>query len=76
MTDDDCTALIRRAHGVEARNLWPRLAARLREEAATELVRLRLPPLTWRVAVAVVAAVVTLAVVPEPVRFLAAFGML
>jgi hypothetical protein len=76
MTDDECTALVRRAHDVPSRNLWPRLAARLREEAATELVRLHFPPVTWRVAAALVAAVVTLVVVPEPARFLAAFGML
>jgi len=76
MTDTECAELIRRAHGGPARDLWPRLAARLFEDEATELVRLHFPPVTWRVAAALVAAVGTLAAVPEPVRFLAAFGML
>ncbi len=54
-------------------DLWPELRARL---AADDLVELRLPPVTWPVMAATAAAIATLLLVPEPVRFLTAFGAL
>jgi anti-sigma factor RsiW len=59
-----------------ARPLWPRLRTRLAEEEAGEWVRLRFPSLTWPVGTAAAAAGGVLALVPEPLRFLAAFGIL
>ncbi len=55
------------------RDLWPRLRARL---AADERVRLRLPPLGWREAAALAVALAIVLVVPDPLRFLAASGLL
>lgn len=65
--------LIRRATPEPPGDLWPRLRARLDGD---EVVRLRAPAVGWREAVAVAAAIGTLAVVPDPVRFLAACGLL
>jgi len=74
---EDLAALLAACAGGRAQpSLWPRLRARLAEEEAREWVTLRVPPLTWRAAAAMAAAVAVLAVVPEPLRFLAAFGML
>ena len=56
-------------------DLWPRLRARLTETEETEWVKLRFPPLTWRVGAALATTLGTLMVIPEPLRFLAAFGV-
>ena len=55
------------------RDLWPRLRARLRDD---EVVRLRLPALGWLEVAAAAAALGVLLVVPDPVRFLSACGLL
>jgi hypothetical protein len=55
-------------------DLWPRLQVRLRDEG--EAVRVPLPALGWREAAALAAALGTLAIVPDPLRFLAASGIL
>jgi hypothetical protein len=65
--------LIRTATPGPPRDLSPRLRARLRDD---DRVRLRLPALGWRHAAAVAVALGTLAVVPDPVRFLTACGLL
>jgi hypothetical protein len=72
------TALVslRGAGARPARDLWPRLAERLRASEEQEWVRLAFPPFTWREAMALGAAVLTLVVIPDAARFLAAFGML
>ena len=54
-------------------DLWRRLRARLGDD---ERVQLRLPALGWREATAVALALGTLAVVPDPLRFLVACGLL
>jgi hypothetical protein len=66
--------LIRHASPPPARDAWPRLCARLRDD--DERVRLRVPALGWIEATAVAVALGTLAVVPDPVRFLTACGVL
>jgi hypothetical protein len=66
--------LIRTASPAPARDLWPRLCARLREDDAP--VRLRLPALGWVEAAAAAVALGTIAVVPDPVRLLTACGLL
>jgi hypothetical protein len=66
--------LIRAATPPPERDLWPRLRARLREEE--EQVVLRLPAFGWREVVAVAVVLGTLLVVPDPVRFLCACGLL
>lgn len=65
--------VIRRGTPEPPHDLWPRLRARLRDD---EVLLLRLPALGWLEAAAVVVAVGTLAVVPDPVRFLSACGLL
>ena len=65
--------LIRTATPPPARDLWPRLRARLRDG---DRVHLRLPALGWREATAVAVVLGTLVVVPDPLRFLAACGLL
>ncbi|HLB77351.1 MAG TPA: hypothetical protein VJO72_09980 [Candidatus Dormibacteraeota bacterium] len=65
--------LIRTATPPPARDLWLRLRARLGDD---DRVHLRLPALGWREATAIAAALGTLAVVPDPVRFLIACGLL
>jgi len=65
--------LIRTATPPPARDLWPRLRARLRDG---DRVHLRLPSLGWREATAMAVALGTLAVVPNPVRFVIACGLL
>jgi hypothetical protein len=66
--------LIRNASPPPPRDLWPRLRARLRED--DERVRLRVPALGWVEATAVAVALGTVVVVPDPVRFLTACGLL
>jgi hypothetical protein len=63
-----------RAATPESHDLWPRLRALLEE--GDELVRLRVPPLGWREAIAAGVVVVTLVLVPDPVHFLTACGLL
>jgi len=65
--------LIRRGTPGPSRDLWPGLRARL---AAADVVVLRLPALGWLEATAIAVAVGTLALVPDPVRFLSACGLL
>ena len=66
--------LIRSASPEPANDLWPRLCVRLRDDDA--VVRLRLPALGWREAAAAAVALITLLVVPDPLGFLAACGLL
>jgi len=66
--------LIRSATPEPPLDLMPRLRARLRDD--DEVVRLRLPTLGWREATAVAVVLGTLVVVPDPLRFLAACGLL
>ncbi|HXJ36149.1 MAG TPA: hypothetical protein VMS22_19120 [Candidatus Eisenbacteria bacterium] len=65
---------IRRASEGPARDLWPRLRARLDE--ADGRVEIRLPGITWVEMSAMAAAAAMLVFVPEPARFLAACGLL
>ena len=66
--------VIRNASPPPRRDLWPRFRARLRDD--DEPVRLRMPAFGWVEATAVVVALGTVAVVPDPVRFLTACGLL
>lgn len=65
--------LIRRGTPTSRHDLWTRLDARLRE--ADEVVRVALPAVGWREAVALALAIGTVAVVPDPLRFLVASGV-
>jgi len=65
--------LIRAATPPPDRDLWRRLQARLGDD---DRVHLRLPALGWPEATAIAVALGTLAVVPDPVRFLIACGLL
>jgi hypothetical protein len=64
---------IRRAGSEPPSDLWPRFRERL---AAGDRVELRMPAFTWGVAVAAAVAAGVLVLVPEPVRLLAAAGLL
>lgn len=64
---------LRETDSQRSRDLWPALRTRL---AADDVVELRLPPVTWPVMAATAAAIGTLLLVPEPIRFLTAFGAL
>ena len=55
------------------RDLWPTLRARL---ATEDDLTLRIPPVTWPVIAAAATAVVVLVLSPEPVRLLAACGLI
>jgi hypothetical protein len=66
--------LIRRGSPDPSRDLWVRLATRLREE--DEVIRLAVPALGWREAVALAVALAATLVVPDPLAFLIASGML
>jgi hypothetical protein len=66
--------LIRRGTPEPPHDLWPRLRARLGEEC--EVVRVSVPVLGWREAVALAVVLGTVAVVPDPLGFLAASGIL
>lgn len=63
------------AHGHE-RDLLPRLRARLATARLDERVRLELPAFSWPWRLATVVAASVPFLVPEPVRFLAASGLL
>ena len=65
--------LIRSGTPAPGRDLWPRLRARLDRD---EHVTLRLPAIGWLEVAALAVAVGTLAVVPDPLRFLTACGLL
>jgi len=67
-------ALIRRGTPASPHDLWPRLRARLAEE--DDVVRVAVPPLGWREAAAVAAVLGIAALVPDPLAFLAASGVL
>jgi hypothetical protein len=66
--------LIRRGTPAPPHDLWRRLHARLCEE--DDAVRVSIPALGWREGVALAAALGVLAVVPDPLGFLAASGVL
>jgi len=66
--------LIRSATPPPSRDLWPRLRARLRE--ADDRVTLDLPAFTWQWKLAVAGAVALPLLLPEPLRFLSAAGLL
>lgn len=55
-------------------DLWPRLRVRLEEQ--DDVVRLRFPSLGWTGVAALAAAAATLLIVPDPLAFLAASGIL
>jgi hypothetical protein len=65
--------LIRAASPEPASDLCARLRARLVDD---ELVRLRLPALGWREAMALSITLGTLVLVPDPVHFLTICGLL
>ena len=65
--------LIRSAAPATSHDLWPRLRARLADD---DRVQLRLPALGWREATALAVAVAILVVVPDPLGFLVASGIL
>ena len=65
--------LIRRGTAGPSHDLWPRLCARL---AADDVVALRVPPIGWLEATAIAVVVGTIVLVPDPVRFLSACGLL
>ena len=66
--------LIRRGSPHSSRDLWSRLQVRLCEE--DEVVRFALPALGWREAAALAVALAAVAVVPDPLAFLIASGIL
>ena len=66
--------LIRHGSPDSSRDLWSRLQARLRAE--DEVVRLAVPALGWREAVALAVAVAAALIVPDPLAFLIASGIL
>ncbi len=65
--------VIRRGTPEPPHDLWPRLRVRLHDD---EVVRLSLPALGWREAAAFAVALGMLTVVPDPVHFLSACGLL
>jgi hypothetical protein len=65
--------LIRAAAPEPPSEVWPRLRARLADD---ERVRLQLPAIGWRDAMALTVTLGTLAVVPDPVHFLTVCGLL
>jgi hypothetical protein len=65
--------LIRRGTPGPSRDLWPRLRARLADD---DVVALRVPAIGWLEAAAIAVVVGTIALVPDPVRFLSACGLL
>ena len=65
--------LIRRGTSVPRHDLWPRLRARLLDD---DVVHLRVPALGWREAAALAIVLGTLVIVPDPLRFLSACGLL
>jgi len=71
-------ARIRAATPPPAHDLWPRLRARLRahDAPADEPVPLELPRFTWRWALVAAGAAAVPLLLPEPLRFLTAAGVL
>jgi len=65
--------LIRRGTPAPPPDLWTRFEAQMRER--DEVVRVTLPAVGWGELAAVAALVAIVAVVPDPVGFLAASGM-
>jgi hypothetical protein len=65
--------LIRRGTPAASHDLWTELEARM--HAADDVVRVALPALGWREAAALAVAIGTVAVVPDPLRFLVASGL-
>jgi hypothetical protein len=68
--------LIRAAARGHERDLLPRLRARLADARSDERVRLELPAFSWPWRIATAAAAAVPFLVPEPVRFLVASGLL
>jgi len=68
--------LIRAASRAHEPDLWPVRRARLAEGRAGERVMLELPAFTWPWRLVAATAVAIPFFVPEPVRFLAASGLL
>jgi hypothetical protein len=65
--------LIRRGTPGPSRDLWPRLRARMADD---DVVALRVPAFGWLEATAIAVVVGMIALVPDPVRFLSACGLL
>jgi hypothetical protein len=68
--------IVRSAARAPRRDLLPRLRAGLAQPQADERVRLEMPAFTWPWRVAALAAVSVPFVVPDPLRFLVASGLL
>lgn len=66
--------LIRAASDAQRRDLWPRLRAEI--ATADEQVSLELPAFTWRWRIVSAGAISVPFLVPNPVHFLAACGLL
>jgi len=66
--------LIRRATPAPDHDLWTRLQTRLRER--DEVVRVSFPRVGWGEVAALAAVIAIIAVVPDPLGFLVASGML
>jgi hypothetical protein len=66
--------VIRRGTPDPPHDLWPRLRARLAERE--DLVPVQIPALGWSGMAALAAAAATLLVVPDPLAFLAASGIM
>jgi hypothetical protein len=66
--------LIRRGTPDPSRDLWSRLQARLGAE--DEMIRLPIPALGWREALAFAVALAVTVAVPDPLHFLIASGLL
>ena len=65
--------LIRRGTPAASHDLWTQLEARM--HPADDVVRVALPALGWPEAAALAVAIGTVAVVPDPLRFLVASGL-
>lgn len=68
--------LIRAAARPHEHDLLPRLRARMAVRETKDRVRLELPAFSWPWRIATAAAAAVPFLVPEPVRFLAASGLL
>jgi|EndMetStandDraft_7_1072992.scaffolds.fasta_scaffold5553587_1 hypothetical protein len=68
--------IVRAAARAPQRDLLPRLRAGIALPHAHERVQLELPAFTWPWRIAALAAVSVPFVVPDPLRFLAASGLL
>lgn len=65
--------LIRRGLSAPRHDLWPQLRARLLDD---DVVYVRIPALGWRDAAALAIVLGTIVIVPDPMRFLSACGLL